>query len=101
MKKMLKVIAAVILTMSLLSGTVLACEEVYAYCPSGIVVGTGGDSNIRVAPDLDAKIIGRLDEGDVADYCGFSEYDWRGVRWDYINYYGTKGWVSSRYTTLY
>ena len=103
MKKMLKVIVSIILTLSILTGTAFACSGTNNYYSVnyGTVVATDGSSYIRTAPNLDAVAIGCLELGCAATYCGCSEIDWRGVRWDYIYYNGVMGWISSRYTTLY
>ncbi|MGN0184402.1 MAG: hypothetical protein ACI4AL_04730 [Aristaeellaceae bacterium] len=105
MKKTLKILVAMILTLSLLAGTALACDgmgyNVVYLQNCGTVYASEGSSYIRTAPCLEGFAIDCLDQGTCAIYCGYSEFDWRGVRWDYIYYNGTVGWVSSRYTTLY
>lgn len=67
----------------------------------GTVVATGGDTNIRSWAGLEYSIVGAMPEGAAAVYKGSSSTDNRGVRWDYVDYCGVQGWVSSRYTTLY
>lgn len=67
----------------------------------GSVVATGGDTNIRSWADINSEKVGTLPNGKTAIYKGSSYTDDRGVRWDYIEYRGVQGWVSSRYTTLY
>ena len=68
-----------------------------------IICATGGDSNIRVAPDKEAEIIGLLKMDERAAYAGQSHMDARGVRWDLVEFEnngeGKTGWVSSMYTT--
>ena len=66
--------------------------------PSGDYIYATGDTNIRKSPNLDAKIYGTMNKGAYALYLDDYEYDDRGVIWYYINYNGTKGWVSSKYT---
>lgn len=67
----------------------------------GSVTATGGDTNIRSWADINSEKLGTLPAGKTAVYKGSSYTDDRGVRWDYIEYRGIQGWVSSRYTTLY
>ena len=75
----------------------LELTEVEAIC------ATGGDSNIRVAPDKEAEIVGLLKKDDSAVYAGQSHMDARGVRWDLVEFENNgenqTGWVSSMYTT--
>ena len=68
-----------------------------------LIHATGGDSNIRAVPETDAAIIGMLKKGSVANYV-YSYTDYRGVRWDFVEYEGKDGeghdgWVSSKYTS--
>lgn len=65
------------------------------------VQATGGKSSIRTGPGLSYSIQKTLQKGEIATYLGLSSTDERGRVWYYINYNGTIGWVSSRYTTLY
>ena len=70
----------------------------------GVIEATGGDSNIRVAPDRDAEIIGLLTQGETAIYAGKSYVDYRAIRWDLVEFEdrdgnGREGWISSKYTT--
>lgn len=60
----------------------------------------GGKANIRSGPGLNYETVGSMKEGRVVDYLGKMETDSRGVAWYYINFNGTKGWVSSRYGRL-
>lgn len=69
-----------------------------------LVSATGGDSNIRSMPDRGAPVVGLLRRGENAIYAGLSYDDYRGVRWDYVEFedgdgYGASGWISSKYTT--
>lgn len=63
------------------------------------IEATGGDSNIRTAPDREAEIIGLLKQGQVIVYAGVSYVDYRAVRWDYVELEDGRGWISSMYTT--
>lgn len=67
----------------------------------GSVTATGGDTNIRSWADVNSDLLGVLPKGKSAVYKGSSYTDDRGIRWDYIEYQGIQGWVSSRYTTMY
>ena len=100
MKNTLKVMIAIVLSLTLILGTAaLACDEGgYFY---GAVVATGGDSYIRDEPNLNGSILGSLGEGRTAIFYGYSSFDSRGVEWYLIDTGSTFGWVSSRYTTLY
>ena len=64
------------------------------------VTATNGDVNIRKTPSLLGADLGTLKEGNSAVYLGQSSTDDRGVVWYYVNYNGTVGWVSSRYSRL-
>ena len=61
---------------------------------------TGGDCNMRNNPNLSGKVLKVLKEGASAIYQGQTSTDNRGVDWYYVNYNGTYGWVSSKYTVL-
>ena len=102
MKNLLKVVTVILLTLSLMIGTAaLACEDYYDYYWCDTVVATGGSSYIRTSPSLYGSIVGDIPMGRSAVYLGYSDMDSRGVRWDYVYYNGTEGWVSSMYTSLY
>lgn len=62
------------------------------------ITADGGKSHIRKGPGLDYKTIDTLPSNGKAEYAGSTKYDDRGVAWYKINYNGTIGWVSSRYT---
>ena len=69
-----------------------------------IIEATGGDSNIRTNPDREAEIVGLLKQGETAVYAGQSYLDYRGVRWDFVEFEdangeGKDGWISSMYTS--
>lgn len=65
------------------------------------VYASGGDSNIRNAPNLNARAIDVMHKGDTAEYLGQQSIDDRGVAWYKVYFEGVTGWVSSRYTSLY
>lgn len=60
----------------------------------------GQKTYIRKSPSLDAKALAVLHEDELAEYMGKSSVDDRGVPWYKVEYDGTTGWVSSRYTIL-
>ena len=67
------------------------------------IEATGGDSNIRSNPDREAEIVGLLTQGSSAVYAGKSYVDYRGIRWDFVEFEGSDGvkndgWISSMYT---
>jgi uncharacterized protein YraI len=64
------------------------------------VTATGGDSNVRKKPNLQAGVVAVLKKGESAKYLGETKRDDRGVDWYYISRNGVKGWVSSKYTTM-
>ncbi len=59
-----------------------------------------GDSYIRKTYDISSKHLDILYKGESAKYLGVSRYDNRSpaVLWYKVEYYGTIGWVSSKYT---
>ena len=65
------------------------------------VQASGGSVNIRSTPRLTGTDLGTMANGQTATYLGQSSTDDRGVVWYYVNYNGTVGWVSSRYSKLY
>ena len=65
------------------------------------VQATGGSVNIRRTPSLTGQDLGTMSNGQTATYLGQSSTDDRGVTWYYVNFDGTVGWVSSRYSKLY
>ena len=65
------------------------------------VAAEGGDVNIRSTPSLTARDLGTMYEGEVAVYLNKKSTDDRGVVWYYVNFDGTVGWISSRYSSLY
>ena len=66
--------------------------------PSGDYLYATGDTNIRKSANKESKSYGTMKKGTYALYLDDYEYDERGVVWYYVNYNGTKGWVSSKYT---
>ena len=64
------------------------------------VLASGGSTNVREAPSIYANSLGSLSKGSFAAYLGESKYDIRDVLWYKIEYNGTAGWVSSKYTEL-
>ncbi len=60
----------------------------------------GQQTYIRKSPSLDAKALTVLHEDELAEYMGKTSVDNRGVPWYKVEYDGTTGWVSSRYTIL-
>lgn len=67
---------------------------------SGSYVKATGNVNIRKTPSLLGVDLGTMKSGQRASYLGKSSTDDRGVKWYYVNYNGTTGWVSSRYSKL-
>ena len=61
---------------------------------------SGGSANLRKGPGLSYDSIKAIPEGGSATYLNDSSVDDRGVTWYYVNYNGTKGWVSSKYAKL-
>lgn len=68
---------------------------------AGYVQATGGDVYVRNAPNRSGGGLDAMQEGQTATYLGSSAIDERGVIWYYVNFKGTDGWVSSRYSKLY
>ena len=64
------------------------------------VQATGGSVNIRRTPSLTGQDLGTMSNGQTATYLGQNSTDDRGVTWYYVNFDGTVGWVSSRYSKL-
>ncbi len=64
------------------------------------VYAVEGRSFIRKNPDLEAKQLAILYEGESAEYLGRTSVDERGVAWYKVEYDGEIGWVSSKYTVL-
>lgn len=111
MKKMMRLIAVILMFLSQVMGIAFALEgdSVYddyldqgAYYTEneGIVFAVTGKSYIRSLATPESEAIDVLPEHSAATYLGEREYDYRGVEWYKINYEGTSGWVSSRYTYL-
>lgn len=65
------------------------------------VQATGGKSNVRSLPNLQGDELCTIQKGECATYLGCTSVDERGTLWYYVDFEGTVGWVSSRYTTLY
>ena len=59
-----------------------------------------GKVNLRKAPNLDAKSLGTIHEGETAKYLGETKKDERGVAWYKVSFGGKTGWVSSKYAKL-
>ena len=60
----------------------------------------GGDVTIRAKANKTSTKLGYIKSGNSATYLGKSSVDSRGIRWYYVEYKGTKGWVSSMYSKL-
>lgn len=65
-----------------------------------VVVANAGDCNVRTGPNIETDSIGVLYRGESASYANETETDERGVDWYKIQWNGTEGWVSTRYTDL-
>lgn len=59
------------------------------------------DSNVRVAPNLNASKLGSVSRGMSLDYLGTTSWDARGVAWYKVYFNGYEGWISSAYTVLF
>lgn len=57
-----------------------------------------GQSYIRKYPNLDGKALAIMHEEEYAEYLGKTSVDERGVAWYKVDFDGTIGWVSSKYT---
>ena len=68
---------------------------------SRYVQATGGYVNVRKTPSLTSSELAVMSDGEYATYLGQASTDDRGVVWYYVNYDGTVGWVSSRFSKLY
>ena len=55
---------------------------------------------IRAKANKTSTKLGYIKSGNSATYLGKSSVDSRGIRWYYVEYKGTKGWVSSMYSKL-
>lgn len=64
------------------------------------VYATGGKSYLRKTPSLSGKALVVMHEDEAAEYLGKTSVDDRGVAWYKVDFDGTVGWVSSKYTTL-
>ena len=67
---------------------------------NGTSVYATSDVNVRTGPGKDYGSIGTLYSGQSADFTGFKQNDSRGVTWYQINFYGSSGWVSSKYAQI-
>ena len=65
------------------------------------VIADDGQSHIRDYPGLNGEKLEVFREGESAVYLEKSSKDSRGVTWYKVEYEGTIGWVSSRYTSVY
>lgn len=79
------------------AGVATTDEAIYG----SYVEADGGRITVRSAPNLDADDVAAMVRYDTATYLGQSSVDERGVRWYYVNFNGTNGWVSSRFTSLH
>ena len=59
-----------------------------------------GDLNVRVEPNINAKIRGTISKGSKLDFLGEIRQDNRGVYWGKVRYKGKVGWVSSKYSEI-
>ena len=59
-----------------------------------------GDVYVRKAPSLDGEQIGLIKNGNKVPFYGEIRVDKRGVAWYKVNYNGSVGWVSSKYSKL-
>jgi len=75
-------------------------SELYGATAVVYLYATDGQSYLRKAPNLSAKAITVMQQGDAAEYLGSSSVDERGVTWYRVEYNGNTGWVSSRYTSF-
>lgn len=73
-------------------------EQVSGGKGSGNFVKATGDVYVRRKPDKDSDDIGLLYKGTIVSYLHDTEWDWRGVAWYKVNYNGSVGWVSSKYS---
>lgn len=94
MKKMLSLMLALMMALSVLAGSWALAEDAGK-------VKTTGSVNVRSGPGLDYKSLGSVKKGTTFEYQGESKKDDRGVTWYRVKYDGsTKAWVSSKYATL-
>lgn len=63
-------------------------------------VSFSGNVNVRSGPGIDYSTIGTVSRSQTLDYAGETRKDNRGVAWYSVNYYGKKGWVSSKYSSI-
>ena len=61
---------------------------------------TGDQVYLRGSASLNGRILDTLYKGSTPLYLNESKQDSRGVTWYYVNFDGTVGWVSSRYSKL-
>ena len=64
------------------------------------MVSFSGNVNVRSGPGIDYGTIGSVSRSQTLDYAGETRKDNRGVTWYSVNYYGKKGWVSSKYSSI-
>lgn len=67
---------------------------------NGTSVYANGDVNVRTGPGKGYGSVGTLYRGQSADFTGYRQNDERGVTWYQINFCGSCGWVSSKYTVI-
>ena len=72
----------------------------YAMADS-VTVHITGHCNVRSGPSLYDDVLGTANEGTTLKGTGNSRKDDRGVVWYQVSYHGEKGWVSSKYASLY
>lgn len=64
------------------------------------VYAVDGQTYLRKYADVDSKALSIFRKGDSALYKGKTAVDDRGVAWYRVEYKGTTGWVSSKYTSF-
>lgn len=93
MIKKLAMLFVIVLAISSFAVPVLACEE----CGSYYMVTTG-NVNVRSNPDINAKVIGWLSEGECIEPLNFiCTYD--GRTWVQVDWNGRDGYISDKYLT--
>ena len=89
MKTMMKIVAAMLIAVMLLTGAALAAGK----------IRIEGTANLRKGAGLDCAKLGTLKSGKVLSF-DKTKKDARGVIWYRIRWMGGDGWISSIYTLL-